>query len=409
MGSFKKGKMVKTRRSSSANNLESLTDWEDIKATLSRKNRSKSPIKSRPVSPQKKKPKIEERRVSQCVEPNSPRKLFGRPTAGPSRHQNGDAPRQGGKSKYNAAELAKKIPCIDKEFVQRVLDEMLVPSADTYLRDIAGNENAKAALREMVLLPAVRPDLFVGLRAPPKGLLLYGPPGNGKTLLARALANEAPDCNFINVSASSLTSKWVGEGERMVRAVFAVAAAVQPTIIFVDEVDSLLSTRKETDDAIWRLKTEFLIHLDGITSSQKDKITLIAATNIPYRLDQAVLRRFQKRIMIPLPSMPNRHELLSNLLKQSKNSITCEELKEISRLTQGYSGSDLTQLAKDAAMTPLREMTSQQISRINTVRPINAKDFILSMKRVRPSTTAQSIVELEKWTKSYGELSSKNV
>merc|ERR1711887_407307 len=261
MGSFKKGKMVKTRRSSSANNLESLTDWEDIKATLSRKNRSKSPIKSRPVSPQKKKPKIEERRVSQCVEPNSPRKLFGRPTAGPSRHQNGDAPRQGGKSKYNAAELAKKIPCIDKEFVQRVLDEMLVPSADTYLRDIAGNENAKAALREMVLLPAVRPDLFVGLRAPPKGLLLYGPPGNGKTLLARALANEAPDCNFINVSASSLTSKWVGEGERMVRAVFEVAAAVQPNII------------------------------------------LIAATNIPYRLDQAVLRRFQKRIMIPLPSM----------------------------------------------------------------------------------------------------------
>merc|ERR1712168_992596 len=396
MGVLKKGKMVKTRRSSSANNLESLTDWEDIKATLSRKNRSKSPIKSRPVSPQKKKPKIEERRVSQCVEPNSPRKLFGRPTAGPSRHQNGDAPRQGGKSKYNAAELAKKIPCIDKEFVQRVLDEMLIPSNDTYLHDIAGNENAKAALREMVLLPAVRPDLFVGLRAPPKGLLLYGPPGNGKTLLARALANEAPDCNFINVSASSLTSKWVGEGERMVRAVF------------VDEVDSLLSTRKETDDAIWRLKTEFLIHLDGITSSQKDKITLIAATNIPYRLDQAVLRRFQKRIMIPLPLMPNRQELLSNLLKKSKNSITSEQLKEIARLTQGYSGSDLTQLAKDAAMTPLREMTSQQITRITTVRPINAKDFILSMKRVRPSTSAQSIVELDKWTRSYGELSSKN-
>lgn len=285
---------------------------------------------------------------------------------------------------------------------------MLIPSNDTYLHDIAGNENAKAALREMVLLPAVRPDLFVGLRAPPKGLLLYGPPGNGKTLLARALANEAPDCNFINVSASSLTSKWVGEGEKMVRAVFAVAAAVQPTIIFVDEVDSLLSTRKETDDAIWRLKTEFLIHLDGIASNQKDKITLIAATNIPYRLDQAVLRRFQKRIMIPLPLMPNRQELLSNLLKKSKNSITCEQLKEIARLTEGYSGSDLTQLTKDAAMTPLREMTSQQITRITTVRPINAKDFILSMKRVRPSTSAQSIVELEKWTRSYGELSSKN-
>merc|ERR1711970_912507 len=174
----------------------------------------------------------------------------------------------------------------------------------------------------MVLLPAVRPDLFIGLRTPPKGLLLYGPPGNGKTLLAKALANEAPNCNFINVSASSLTSKWVGEGERMVRAVFEVAAAIQPTIIFVDEVDSLLSTRKETDDAIWRLKTEFLIHLDGIQSNPNDKITLIAATNIPHRLDQAVLRRFQKRIMVPLPTQANRVELLTNLMKKQTNKLS---------------------------------------------------------------------------------------
>ena len=133
----------------------------------------------------------------------------------------------------------------------------------------------------MVLLPAIRPDLFVGLRAPPKGLLMYGPPGNGKTLMARALANEAPEANFFNISASSLTSKWVGEGEKTVRALFAVAAVVQPAIIFVDEVDSLLSTRKESDDAIWRLKTEFLVQLDGIASNPNDRIVLIAATNMP--------------------------------------------------------------------------------------------------------------------------------
>lgn len=151
----------------------------------------------------------------------------------------------------------------------------------TVYRDVAGNENAKSALREMVLLPAIRPDLFVGLRAPPKGLLMYGPPGNGKTLMARALANEAPEANFFNISASSLTSKWVGEGEKTVRALFAVAQVVQPAIIFVDEVDSLLSTRKESDDAIWRLKTEFLVQLDGITSNANDRIVLIAATNMP--------------------------------------------------------------------------------------------------------------------------------
>jgi len=226
--------------------------------------------------------------------------------------------------------------------------------------------------------------------------------------MARALANEAPEANFFNISASSLTSKWVGEGEKTVRALFAVAAVVQPAIIFIDEVDSLLSTRKESDDAIWRLKTEFLVQLDGIASNPSDRIVLIAATNMPQKLDQAVLRRFQKRIMIPLPTLENRVELLTRLLETQANNLTSAQIKEISKMTHNYSGSDLTQLAKDAAMVPIRNLSSTEISKIDKIRVMNFTDMEQAMTRVRPSTTSTSIAELEEWTRSYGELSTKN-
>jgi len=317
---------------------------------------------------------------------------------------------KGASHKFNVTEIARQVNGnIEKQFVQRVLDEMFMPSNKTMLKDVAGNENAKSALREMVLLPAIRPDLFVGLRTPPKGLLMYGPPGNGKTLMARALANEAPEANFFNISASSLTSKWVGEAEKTVRALFAVAAVVQPAIIFVDEVDSLLSTRKESDDALWRLKTEFLIQLDGIAANPNDRIVLIAATNMPQKLDQAVLRRFQKRIMIPLPTLENRVELLTRLLGTQANNLTSAQIKEISQMTHNYSGSDLTQLAKDAAMVPIRHLSSAEISKLNKIRAMNFTDIKVAMARVRPSTTSASIAELESWTRSYGELSTKNL
>lgn len=352
---------------------------------------------------------------SECSDTSGLVKNFGKNFRLSGRKTQGDAIRSLSnkitkpKEMFNITELHRQLNGnIEKSFVERVMDEMYIPSSGVCLKDVAGNITGKQALREMVLLPNIRPDIFVGLRAPPRGLLLYGPPGNGKTLLARALANEAPNCQFFNISASSLTSKWVGEGEKTVRALFEVAKVVQPSIIFIDEVDSLLSTRKETDDAVWRLKTEFLIALDGITHNPEDRVTLIAATNIPQRLDQAVLRRFQKRIMVPMPSHDNRVELLTNLLKNQPSLITPPQIKQIATKTNGFSGSDLTQLAKDAAMAPVREMTMQQISRVGSIRKLTCEDIYQSMDRVRPSTTAESIRELEQWTRAYGELSPKN-
>lgn len=237
---------------------------------------------------------------------------------------------------------------VDSKLVQTIMDEIIEGGQKVEFTDVAGNETAKQALKEMVILPAVRPELFTGLRTPARGLLLFGPPGNGKTLLARAVATECA-ATFFSISAASLTSKYVGEGEKMVRALFAVARELQPAIIFIDEIDSLLSERSQSEhEASRRLKTEFLIQFDGLPTgnSETERIVVMAATNRPYELDEAALRRFPKRVYVTLPDFDTRISLLSSLLQKQNSPLSAEELKTLARLTDGYSGSDLTALAR---------------------------------------------------------------
>lgn len=162
--------------------------------------------------------------------------------------------------------------------------------------DIAGLENVKQALYEMVILPNKRPTIFTGLRQPPRGLLLFGPPGNGKTMIAKAVASEA-NLTFFAISASCLTSKWMGDGEKMVKALFAVARAKQPSFIFVDEIDSLLSTRNSKEhESTRRLKTEFLIEFDGATSGREvERITVMGMFPSPHmeKKELTLQRRYQ--------------------------------------------------------------------------------------------------------------------
>jgi spastin len=268
----------------------------------------------------------------------------------------------------------------------------------------AGLEEAKATLREIVILPSLRPEIFTGLRAPPRGLLLFGPPGTGKTLLARAVAAEA-NATFFSISASTLTSKMFGDGEKLVRALFAVAAQKQPSVIFIDEIDSILTTRSSSEhEASRRLKTEFLVQFDGVMSTeQQGRVLVMGATNRPQELDDAAIRRLTKRIYIPLPSEDARSALVHNMVRKQGKDLPADELERVARMTDGYSGSDLSNLCKEAAMGPVRELGAGIYDAdLSAIRDISLHDFECALRVIRPSVRADSLAQYEAWNEELG-------
>ncbi|KAM6220409.1 spastin isoform 4-T4 [Rhynchocyon petersi] len=294
---------------------------------------------------------------------------------------------------------------VDSNLANLIMNEIVDNGTAVKFDDIAGQELAKQALQEIVILPSLRPELFTGLRAPARGLLLFGPPGNGKTMLAKAVAAES-NATFFNISAASLTSKYVGEGEKLVRALFAVARELQPSIIFIDEVDSLLCERREGEhDASRRLKTEFLIEFDGVQSAGDDRVLVMGATNRPQELDDAVLRRFIKRVYVSLPNEETRLLLLKNLLCKQGSPLTQKELAQLARMTDGYSGSDLTALAKDAALGPIRELKPEQVKNMSAseMRNIRLSDFTESLKKIKRSVSPQTLEAYTRWNKDFGD------
>ncbi|PNF22640.1 Spastin [Cryptotermes secundus] len=335
------------------------------------------------------------------------RQLSG-PSSSPARRASGS----NNNSSAAKATPSRKTPSpalkgVDPKLAQIILDEILEGGASVQWEDIAGQEVAKQALQEMVILPSLRPELFTGLRTPSRGLLLFGPPGNGKTLLARAVATEC-SATFFSISAASLTSKYVGEGEKLVRALFSVARELQPSIIFIDEVDSLLSERREGEhEASRRLKTEFLVEFDGLPSNPEERVLVMAATNRPQELDEAALRRFSKRIYVTLPDHATRVLLLRRLLSRHCSPLSQEELAKLATVTEGYSGSDLTGLAKDAALGPIRELNPEQVRCLDpsSVRNIKFQDFQDSLKRIRRSVSPYSLAVYEKWNMEFGDVS----
>ncbi|KAL4641374.1 spastin-like [Arapaima gigas] len=303
---------------------------------------------------------------------------------------------------------ARNLKNADPKLAELILNEIVDSGASVRFEDVAGQELAKQALQEIVILPALRPELFTGLRAPARGLLLFGPPGNGKTMLAKAVAMES-NATFFNISAASLTSKYVGEGEKLVRALFAVARELQPSIIFIDEIDSLLCERREGEhDASRRLKTEFLIQFDGVQSGEDDHFLVMGATNRPQELDEAILRRFPKKVYVTLPTEETRFQLMQNLLAKHGCPLGQSELAQLARMTEGYSGSDLTALAKDAALGPIRELHPEQVKNMaaSEMRNIKFADFVESLKRIKHSVSPQTLSTYTQWNREYGDTGS---
>ncbi|TQV98314.1 AAA family ATPase [Cordyceps javanica] len=311
--------------------------------------------------------------------------------------------------KKKASILRNLPPGVDEGAAKQILNDIVVQGDEVRWADIAGLEIAKNALRETVVYPFLRPDLFMGLREPARGMLLFGPPGTGKTMLARAVATESRS-TFFSISASSLTSKYLGESEKLVRALFGLARSLAPSIIFVDEIDSLLSQRSGSGEheATRRIKTEFLIQWSdlqraaaGRETTERDKergdanrVLVLAATNLPWAIDEAARRRFVRRQYIPLPEPTTRETQIRTLLGQQKHSLS----------PIGFSGSDITALAKDAAMGPLRSLGEALLHMtMDEIRPIGLIDFEASLRTIRPSVSKSGLKEYEDWAQEFGE------
>ena len=290
----------------------------------------------------------------------------------------------------------------DDEMDEKIESEIMIKNPGVKFNDIIGMKEMKRILYEIIVVPTIRPDLFTGIRKPQRGILLFGPPGTGKTMIAKAIASE---CNstFFNISASSLTSKWVGESEKTVKSLFKLAYKKVPSIIFIDEIDSILSKRSENEnEATKRLKTEFLIQFDGLGSNTNARLLVIAATNRPMDLDEALLRRLPKRVYCGPLDEEGRFEFIKKVINRVETKLTDKDIKEVAKMTNGYSNSDLKELCKEAAFQPVRELTMDQIMRINKFRPLVKKDLVKSVQKIRGSLSNKVIDELLKWNKQFG-------
>ncbi|KAM0858854.1 hypothetical protein ACQ4PT_047575 [Festuca glaucescens] len=305
------------------------------------------------------------------------------------------------KALQHKKEIAKRLgrPLISTTPYEDVIacDVINPDEIDVEFDSVGGLDEVKQALYELVILPLRRPELFAygKLLSPQKGVLLYGPPGTGKTMLAKAIAKES-GAVFINIRISNLMSKWFGDAQKLVSAVFSLAHKLQPAIIFIDEVDSFLGQRRTTDhEAMTNMKTEFMSLWDGFTTDQNARVMVLAATNRPSELDEAILRRFTQIFEIGVPVRSERSKILQVVLK-GENVQPNIDYDYIASLCDGFTGSDILELCKQAAFYPIREILSSEKDGIrpDSPRPLKQSDLekALSTSRKGKKSGLQSPV-----------------
>lgn len=264
-------------------------------------------------------------------------------------------------------------------------------------KDIAGLDSVIQELRESVVLPVRHRDLFnqSKLWEAPKGVLLHGPPGCGKTLIAKATAKEA-GMRFINLDVAILTDKWYGESQKLASAVFSLAVKLQPCIIFIDEIDSFLRSRSSNDhEATAMMKTQFMMLWDGLSTRAGSTVIVMGATNRPQDLDKAIIRRMPAQFHIGLPTDSQRLQILK-LILSTENISDSVDFNRLAKLTNGFSGSDLREMCRNASVYRMR-----QFMRTNE----NALNSIKTADELKASTPSELIaISMEDLMKSYDKL-----
>lgn len=335
-------------------------------------------------------------------------------------------PASGHKGAEREGEDAEVSPALHKAIVRE--------SPNVPWDAIAGLFEAKRLLKETVILPQRFPDLFAGERRPWSGILLYGPPGTGKSYLAKAVATEARGATFFAVSSADLVSKWVGESPKLVKQLFEEARQRRPAVIFLDEIDALCQSRNAGGDrvseATQQLLTQLLLELEGVGNSM-DGLLLLGATNVPWAIDAAMRRRLQKRIYIPLPEHAARAALFRIRLAQVPHALAPDDFGTLATLTEHFSGSDISNVVRDALMVPLRmaqdathfkavpgekwapcspgdpegvEMDLEAVPAGRLVLPtLTLSHFRQSIADTRPSVSAKELQAFRDWTREFGQ------
>ena len=329
-----------------------------------------------------------------------------------------------------AAESANSAGTSEKNNLQASLESaILKEKPNVRWEDVAGLKVAKETLQETVILPVRFPQMFTGNRKPWKGILLFGPPGTGKSFLAKACATEA-EATFFSISSSSLTSKWLGESEKLVKTLFEMARAEPRAIIFIDEVDSLCGNRESGEnDATRRIKTEFLVQMDGIGSG--GQVLVLGATNCPWDLDPAIRRRFERRVYIPLPEKDARKRMAELAIGNTPHSLTKGNMDTLAERTEGFSGADMSIFIRDALLQPIRRCSSathfKKIGKFWTPCSIDDSDptkeqrgllsipsaelqppvvtwadVEIALGNARPSVGKEDLKRQEEWTSQFG-------
>lgn len=278
---------------------------------------------------------------------------------GPDDSDEEESPRRGGKRRKQ-----KKKDLVLTQYEQAIAMDVVAPEdIPVSFEDIGGLEDIIEELKESVIYPLTMPHLYTSsssLLTAPSGVLLYGPPGCGKTMLAKALAHESGAC-FINLHISTLTEKWYGDSNKLVNAVFSLARKLQPSIVFIDEIDAVLGTRRSGEhEASGMVKAEFMTHWDGLTSAntsgEPQRVMVLGATNRIQDIDDAILRRMPKKFPVTLPAAPQRLRILGLVLKDTKVDRENFDLEYLVKVMAGMSGSDIKEACRDAAMIPVREL-----------------------------------------------------
>ncbi|MFX1303743.1 MAG: AAA family ATPase [Promethearchaeota archaeon] len=297
----------------------------------------------------------------------------------------------------------------EQELIDMISGTIVTESPNVKWDDIAGLQNVKQALREAIVLPIVKPELFKGARRPWSGILLFGPPGCGKTLLAKAAATECK-ATFFSASSADLLSKWLGESEKLISSLFKVARLKAPSLIFMDEIDSVATKRGEGSESGGerRVKTQLLSEIQGLKSTFDKPLLVLGATNRPWDIDNAMLSRFEKRVQVPLPDLKARAGIFKIHTEGVNSALTDEDFIELAVRTEGYSGRDIANICREVIMLPIRELDMSGLLENSDkevkLRDITLKDFKKTLKKVKPMTHTALMKKYNDWAEEFGEV-----